>query len=51
MTTAAFLKKSVGLFAEFPDERLRQLVDGSRIRSFEANEAIAHTAPRPRTSA
>jgi acetate kinase len=37
-----FLKKRVGVFQEFPDERLQQLVDGSRNVSFEENEAIAH---------
>ena len=42
MTTADFLKTRVGVFKEFSPERLRELVDGSRVRSFEANEAIAH---------
>jgi acetate kinase len=37
----AFLKANVGLFADFADERLRELVDGSTVASFEANEAIA----------
>ena len=37
-----FLKQRVGVFKEFSDERLQQLVDGSRVCSFEANEAIAH---------
>jgi acetate kinase len=40
--TADFLKQSVGIFKEFSSERLRTLVEGSRIRSFEAGEAIAH---------
>ncbi|HTQ51212.1 MAG TPA: acetate/propionate family kinase [Candidatus Acidoferrales bacterium] len=42
MNTFDFLKQRVGVFKEFSDERLRQLVDGSRRASFEANEAIAH---------
>jgi len=37
-----FLKANVGLFAGFSDERLAGLVDGSRVASFEANEAIVH---------
>ena len=37
-----FLQAKVGLFGGFPAERLDGLVDGSRIDSFEANEAIAH---------
>lgn len=42
MTTAEFLKRHVEVFHEFSDERLRQLVVGSRVASFEENEAIAH---------
>ena len=38
----AFFKSSVPLFAQFADELLAKLVDGSRVVSFEANEAIAH---------
>ena len=38
----SYLKAKVGLFAGFPDERLDRLVDGSRVTSFEANEAIVH---------
>lgn len=38
----SYLKANVGLFAGFPNERLDGLVDGSRIESFEANEAIVH---------
>ena len=38
----SFLKANVGLFAGFPSERLEGLVEGSRLASFEANEAIAH---------
>src|SRR5205085_2678759 len=40
--TRDFLKEKAGMFKEFSDERLQQLVDGSRVGSFEANEAIAH---------
>src|SRR5881409_1461309 len=42
MNVAEFLKQKVRVFKDFSDERLRQLVDGSRVISFEANEAIAH---------
>ena len=42
MNTFDFLKQRVGVFKEFSDERLRQLVNGSRRASFEANEAISH---------
>lgn len=42
MNTPTFLKEQVALFQEFSAERLQQLVDGSRIVSFEAKEAIAH---------
>jgi acetate kinase len=42
MDTFDFLKQRVGVFKEFSDDRLRQLVNGSRRTSFEANEAIAH---------
>ena len=42
MDTAGFIKERVGLFKDFTAERIKQLVDGSRVRSFEANEAIAH---------
>jgi acetate kinase len=37
-----FLKTKVPLFAGFADERLGELVGGSRVVSFEANEAIVH---------
>jgi len=37
-----FLKSNVGSFAGFDEEGLRALVDGSRLVSFEANEAILH---------
>ena len=42
MTTNEFLKQKVDLFRDFSDSRLKQLVDGSRVESFEANEAVAH---------
>src|SRR5262245_6135309 len=43
MNTRDFLKQHVGIFKDFSDEHLQQLVDGSRVGSFEANEAIAHS--------
>src|SRR5262245_33016320 len=42
MNAHDFLKQKVGMFKDFSDERLQQLVDGSRVCSFEANEAIAY---------
>jgi acetate kinase len=42
MDVAGFIKERVGLFKEFTPERVKQLVDGSLVRSFEANEAITH---------
>ena len=39
---AGFLKDRVALFKEFAPEKIRELVDGSTVGSFEANEAIAH---------
>lgn len=42
MNTADFLKQQVVVFAGFPAERLRDLADGSRTVSFEANECILH---------
>ena len=42
MNTPAFLKQQVLLFQDFSTERLQALVDGSRIVSLEAKEAIAH---------
>ena len=41
-----YLKANVGLFAGFTDERLGEIVDGSRVQSFEANEAILHYGAR-----
>jgi acetate kinase len=40
--TLGFIKERVGLFKGFSADRLKQLVDGSRVRSFEAKEAIMH---------
>jgi len=40
--TGAFLKERVGVFKDFTTERIKELVNGSVMRSFEAKEAIAH---------
>jgi acetate kinase len=37
-----FIKERVSLFKDFPPERIKELVNGSVVRSFEAKEAIAH---------
>ena len=42
MDPAGFLKEKVGLFKDFASDRIQQVVDGSVIRSFEPNEAIAY---------
>src|SRR5262245_55620275 len=42
MNTSEFLTKQVDLFKDFPADSVQRLVDGSRVASFEANEAIAH---------
>ena len=42
METQAFLKRHVRVFKNFTDERIKELINGSIMRSFEANEAIAH---------
>jgi acetate kinase len=42
MNTSDFLTKQVDLFKGFAPESVRRLVSGSRVASFEANEAIAH---------
>jgi CRP-like cAMP-binding protein len=42
LDAADFLKERVGVFKDFSAERVKELVDGSVVRSFEANEAIAH---------
>ena len=39
---SAFLKANAGFFGDFPAERLRELVEGSSVRSFEATEVIMH---------
>jgi acetate kinase len=41
MSTTEFVKQPVGVFKEFSEQRRQQLVDGSRVLSFEANQAIA----------
>lgn len=40
--TGGFLKERVGLFKHLTVERINELVDGSLVRSFEPNEAIAY---------
>jgi acetate kinase len=40
--TRDFLKQRVGVFQEFSNDSLEELLNGSRTVSFEANEAIAH---------
>jgi acetate kinase len=42
MNNVEFLKTKVGMFKDFSGDRLKQLVEGSRTASFEANEAIIH---------
>ena len=42
MDTPSFIKERVGLFKDFSAERIKELVDGSVVRSFEVNEAVAH---------
>jgi acetate kinase len=42
MDMPGFLKKNVSLFKDFSADRIKDLVDGSVIKSFEANEAIAY---------
>jgi acetate kinase len=42
MNTSEFLRFKVDLFKDFSDESLGKLVSGSRVASFEANEAVAH---------
>ena len=38
----SFLKEKVSPFRDFSPERLQSLVAGSRVESFEANQAVAH---------
>src|SRR5436853_446195 len=40
MNTADFLKEKVSVFKDFTTDRLRQLVEGAQVRSFEANEVL-----------
>ena len=42
MDATGFIKERVDLFKDFTAERIKQLVDGSLVRSFETNEALAH---------
>jgi acetate kinase len=42
VTTAEFIKTSAGVFKEFSTEQVGELIEGSRVRSFEAGEVIAH---------
>lgn len=42
MNVTRFIKERVDVFRDFTAERIKQLVDGSLVRSFETNEAIAH---------
>jgi hypothetical protein len=42
MDVAGFIKERVDLFEEFTHERIKELADGSLVRSFGTNEAIAH---------
>src|SRR6478735_129426 len=42
MDAPGFIKERVDLFKDFTAERIKQLVDGSVVQSFETNEAIAH---------
>jgi len=46
-TAAHFLKDHVEAFRSFSDDRLHQLVVGSRIDSFEAQETILHHGAQP----
>ena len=42
MDLTSFIKERVDLFKEFSPARIKQLVDGSFLRSFEAKEAVMH---------
>lgn len=42
MDTGAFLKERVGVFKDFTADGIKELVDGSVVRSFEVKEAIAY---------
>jgi acetate kinase len=41
-TIASFLRDNVSLFREISTQRLQALVEGSQVKSFEANEVIMH---------
>lgn len=42
MDAESFIKERVGLFKDFGAECIKELVNGSIVRSIESNEAIAH---------
>src|SRR5882724_2134228 len=42
MNLRDFLKQNVAVFKDFSEDRLQELVNGARLVSFEANEAVAH---------
>ncbi len=42
MDALGFIKERVAVFKEFSPDQLKKLVDGSRVSSFEAKEAIMH---------
>src|SRR4029450_1504846 len=42
MDAPGFIKEHVSLFKDFSTDRIKELVKGSAVRSFEAKEAIAH---------
>ena len=42
MDPRTFLKEKVPVFKDFTADRIKELVDGSVVRSFDPNEAIAH---------
>ncbi len=47
MNVEDFLKTPTGVFQHFSPERLRELAEGSRLRSFEPNEVIVHHGSAP----
>ena len=47
MDAAGFFKERVGVFKDLTPERIKQLVDGSLVRSFEPNEAITQALIQP----
>jgi acetate kinase len=42
MDALGFIKERVAIFKDFSPDRLKQLVEGSRVKSFETREAIMH---------